>query len=193
MLILPLLVHPYAVMLSTYVWICANMDILGAKIRSYMSSAPSPRSFIVTSTMGLEEDTRHAWVVKEKEEFQTKYGPSGYRHTPPIPDPDASVVPIQVGEKSSISRRWVGLVARLQTNSRQASSSLFTSSVSWTCLPAALLRAWCTRANMHLNPEMAGLMLSSIPRILRHLHREVVHAFLAYMGITRSPLPQHQG
>ena len=178
MLILTLLAHPYAVMLSTYVWMCANMTILGAKSRSYMSSAPSPRSFIVTSPMGLEEDNRCAWVVRGKEEGQTKYWPSGSRHTPPIPDPDALVVPIQVGAKSSNSQRWVGLLARMRTNSRQASSSLFTSSVSWKCLPAAILRACCTRVNIHLNPETAGLMLCSSPRSLRHLCREVVRAFL---------------
>ena len=66
MLILPLLAHPYAVILSTYVWMCANTAILGAKSRSYMSSAPTPRSFIVTSPMGLEEYTRRAWVVRGK-------------------------------------------------------------------------------------------------------------------------------
>ena len=72
-LALPLLAHPYAAVLSTYVWMCANRAIPGAKSRSYMRSAPSPRSFIVTSPVGLEEDTRRVWVVREKKERQTKY------------------------------------------------------------------------------------------------------------------------
>ena len=129
--------------------------------------------------MGLEEDTRRAWVVMEKEEYQKKYWPSGSRHTQPIPDPGASVVPIQVGAKGSNLRRWVGLLAMLQASSRQASSSSFTSSVSWTCLPAAILRECCTRMNMHIDPATAMLMLCSSPRSLRHLCREVVRAFLS--------------
>ena len=73
MLTLPLLAHPYAAVLSTYVWMCNNRDILGAKSRSYMRSAPSPRSFIVTSPVGLEEYTRRVWVVREKGYHKTKY------------------------------------------------------------------------------------------------------------------------
>ena len=42
-------------------------------------------------------------------------------------------------------RRWMGLLARLRTTSRQASRSLCTSAVSWTCLPVALLRACYNR------------------------------------------------
>ena len=59
-LILPLLVHHGSAVLSTYVFMFVKVDILGAKIRSCMSSAPSLRSFIVTSPVGLEEDTRRA-------------------------------------------------------------------------------------------------------------------------------------
>ena len=125
--------------------------------------------------------------MREKGERQTKYWPSGSRHTPPIPDPGASVVPIQVGVKGSNSRRWVGLLPRLQINSRQSSSSSCTSVVSWTCLPSTLLRACCTRVNMPLDPYMTGVVLCSSPRRLRHMHplhhlhhflREVVRAFL---------------
>ena len=58
MLILTLLAHPYAVMLSTYVWMCANMTILGVKSRICMISTPSLSSFIVKYPVGLEEDTR---------------------------------------------------------------------------------------------------------------------------------------
>ena len=53
-LTLPLLAHSYAAVLSTYVWMCANGAILGAKSRICMSSAPIPRSFIVTSSVGLD-------------------------------------------------------------------------------------------------------------------------------------------
>ena len=63
-LTLPLLAHPYAAVLLTYVWMCDNRDILGVKSRIFMSSAPSSRSFIFTSHVGLEEDTRSAWVLK---------------------------------------------------------------------------------------------------------------------------------
>ena len=104
-LTLPLLTHPCAALLSTYVWICAKGNILGAKSRIFMSSAPSSSVFIVTSHLRLEEDIRHAWVVRENRERQTKYFPSGYQHNPPIPDPDASAVPIQVGAKGSNLRR----------------------------------------------------------------------------------------
>ena len=65
-LALPLLAHPYATMLSKYVWMCANGEILGKKSRTCMSSAPSPRLFIVTTPVGLEEDTSRAWSVREK-------------------------------------------------------------------------------------------------------------------------------
>ena len=71
-LTLPLLAYPCDAFSSMYMWMCAKGDIQGAKIRSCMSSAPSLRSFIVPSTVGLEEDTRHAWVVGGKEEPQTK-------------------------------------------------------------------------------------------------------------------------
>ena len=143
-----------------------------------MRSAPSSRSFIDTSPVGLEEDTRCAWAVRERRELQTKSYPSGSRHTPPITDPYASVVPIQVGGKGCNSRRWVGLLARLLTNLYQALSSSCTSVVSWTCLPAAILRVCCTRVNMPLDPETAGVMLCRIPRSLRHSRNEVVRNFL---------------
>ena len=117
---LPLLSHPCTYMLSTYVWICDMVAILYTKSRSCMSSAPSSRLFIFTSHVGLDEDTRRVWVVRENGGRQTKYCPSGSWHTPPIPDLDASVVPIQVGSKISNSRRWVGLLARLRTNLLQA-------------------------------------------------------------------------
>ena len=61
---LPLLDHPCAAVLLTYVWVCAKGGILGSKIRICMSSAPILRSFIVTSTVGLEGDNRRAWVVR---------------------------------------------------------------------------------------------------------------------------------
>ena len=74
--------------------------------------------------------------------------------------------------------RLVGLLARLRTNSRQASSLLCTSVVSWTCLPADLLMACCTHVTMPLDPETTGVMLRIIPRSLRHLRREVVQSLL---------------
>ena len=127
---------------------------------------------------GLEEYTRRAWVAREKRDFQTNYWPSGSLHTPPIPDPDALVVPIHMGGKGCNLWRWVGRLARLRTSSRQASSSSCTSAVSWTCLPVTLLRACCTRVNMPLDPETAGVMPHSSPRSLRHLSSEVECAFL---------------
>ena len=129
-LTLPLLAHPCAAMLSRYMWMCAKGDILGAKSRICMSSAPISRLFIVTSTVGLEEDTRRAWVVREKGERQTKYCPPGSQNTPPITDPAALVVQNQVGEKVSNSWRWLDLLDRLQTILRQASRSLCLSVVS---------------------------------------------------------------
>ena len=65
-LTLPLLAHPCDAMLSTYMCMCTKGDILGANSRICMSSAPSSRSFIVTSLLGVKEDTRRAWVVREK-------------------------------------------------------------------------------------------------------------------------------
>ena len=61
---IPLLVHTCSAVLLTYVWMCAKGCILGAKSRIFMSSAPILTLFIVTSPVGLEEDTRHAWVVR---------------------------------------------------------------------------------------------------------------------------------
>ena len=72
----------------------------------------------------------------------------------------------------------MGFLARLQTNLRQASSSSCKYSVSWTCLPVAILRACFTCVNMPLNTAMDGVMLHRIPRSLHHLSREVVRAFL---------------
>ena len=60
----PLLAHTCAAVLSTYTWMCNKGAILGAKRRICMSTAPSSRLFIVTSPVGLEEDTRRAWVVR---------------------------------------------------------------------------------------------------------------------------------
>ena len=59
-LTLPLLDHPCASVLSTYVLMCAKGAIIGAKNRIYMISAPNSRFFIVTSPAGMEEDTRCA-------------------------------------------------------------------------------------------------------------------------------------
>ena len=143
-----------------------------------MRNSPISRLFIVTSLVGLEEDNSSAWIVREKGECQTKYLTYEYQHKPPIHDPNALVVPIQVGAKGSNSRKWVVLMARLQTNSRQASSSSCTSVLRWICLPDALFRACCTRVNMPLDPATAGLMLRSSPRSLHNLHKEVVRAFL---------------
>ena len=76
-LTLPLLAHSCASVLSTYVCMCAKGTILGAKSRICISSAPSSRSFIVTSTLVLEEDTRRAWVDWEKGELQKSILPLG--------------------------------------------------------------------------------------------------------------------
>ena len=105
MLKLPLLAHPFADVLLTYVWMCAKGGILGANSKFCISSAPSSTSFIFTSPLGFKEDTRRAWVAWEKGELQTKYCLYGYWHTPTIPDPDALVVPIHDWEKGSSSRR----------------------------------------------------------------------------------------
>ena len=61
-----LLAHPCADVLLKYVWMYAKGTILGEKIRSCMGSATSSGLFIVTSMVGLEEDTRRAWVTREK-------------------------------------------------------------------------------------------------------------------------------
>ena len=126
---LPLLSHTCAAVLSTYMWMCAKGAILGVKSRICISINPSSRSFIVTSPVGLEEDTMRAWVVREKREIQTKYWTSASWHTYPIPYPYALVVPNQLEEKGSNLRMWVGLMARLQTNSRQALRTSCTSVV----------------------------------------------------------------
>ena len=63
---LPLFYHPCAAVLLTYVCMCAKGTILGAKIRICMSSTHRSGSFIVTSPVGLEEDTRCDWVAREK-------------------------------------------------------------------------------------------------------------------------------
>ena len=76
-LTLPLLDHPCAAILSTYVWMCAKGGILGAKSRICMSSASVLRSFIVTYPVGLEEDTRRAWVVMESVNSKQITGPLG--------------------------------------------------------------------------------------------------------------------
>ena len=69
---LPLLVHTCASVLLTYIWICAKGGILGAKSRICMSSSPILTLFVVTYTVGLEEDTRHAWVVRGEERTPNK-------------------------------------------------------------------------------------------------------------------------
>ena len=116
--------------------------------------------------------------MRERGYLQTKYWPSGSQYIPPIPDPDASVVLIHYVSKVSISQRWVDLLARLWTHSRQVSSSFCTSIVILPCLPTALLIACCTRVNMPLDPETDKLMLSRISKRLCHLRREVVRALL---------------
>ena len=81
---------------------CANGAILGAKIRSCISSAPSSRLLILTSPVGLEEDNKQGWVSVEKVERQFKYRPSRYQQTPPIPDPEVLDIPIQVVGKDPV-------------------------------------------------------------------------------------------
>ena len=61
---IPLFVHTCSAVVLTYVWMCAKGCILGAKSRIFMSSAPILTLFVVTYPVGLEEDTRHAWVVR---------------------------------------------------------------------------------------------------------------------------------
>ena len=63
-LTLPLLAHLCAIMLSTYAWMCAKGAILGANIRSCMSSAPRSVFLFFTSPVGLEEDIMRAWVAR---------------------------------------------------------------------------------------------------------------------------------
>ena len=111
---------------------CAKGAILGGKIRSCMSSDPRSRLFIVASIVRLEEDTRRAWVAREKGYLKTKYWISGSWHNSPIPDTDASVVPIHMGGKCCNLWRWSDRLARLWTSLRQASISPCTSDVSWT-------------------------------------------------------------
>ena len=108
-LTLPLLAYTCAALLSTYGWMCAKGAILRAKNIICMSSAPSSRSFIVTSPVGLEEDTMCDCFAREKGNFQTNYWPYGSRHTPPIPDLNAWVVLIHVG-KNVVTRGggWSG-------------------------------------------------------------------------------------
>ena len=72
-LTLPLLAHTFTTVLSTYVWMCAKGSILDSKSRICMSIPPSPRSFIVTSPVELEEDTMRAWFVREKGEHKKQY------------------------------------------------------------------------------------------------------------------------
>ena len=170
---LPLFSHTYSSVLSTYVSMCSKGAILGAKIRICMSSTPSSGSFIVTSLVGLEEDTRRAWVAREKGNFQTNYLPYGSRHTPPIPDLNSWVVLMHMGGKGCNSWRWVVRLARLRTSFRQALRSSCTSVVSWTCLPVSLLRSCCTRVNMPLNPATAEVMLRSSPRSLHTFRSDV--------------------
>ena len=57
-LTLPLLDHTCAALLLAYMWMCAKGAILGANIRSCMIIAPGFSSLIVTSPVGLEEETR---------------------------------------------------------------------------------------------------------------------------------------
>ena len=64
MLTLSLLDHTCAAVLLMYVWMCAKGGICGVKIRSCMISVPILRSFIGTSPLGLEKDTRLAWVAR---------------------------------------------------------------------------------------------------------------------------------
>ena len=122
-------------------------------------------------------------MARERGDYQTNYWPYRYQHTTPIPDLNALVVPIHVGEKGCNLRSWVVRLARLRICSLQASISSCTSAVGWTCLPVTHLRACCTRVNMPLDPATAGVMLQSSPRRLHHLRSEVECAFL---GMTAS-------
>ena len=107
-------------MLLTYVWMYAKGAILREKIRIYMSSVTSSRSFIITYPVGLEENTRRKWVAREKGDFRKNYWPHGCRHAPSIPELNAWVALIHVGKKCCNSRSWVGRLARLRTSLRQA-------------------------------------------------------------------------
>ena len=119
------------------------------------------------------------WIAGQRGEIQTRYLPYGYRKTPhPMTEPEESVVPIQVGEKGWSSRKWVGILAKLLTRSRHASSLLCTSVVSWTCLPSDLFGEFCNLVKITLGPATSRLMLRIIPRRLRHLRSDMVWAVL---------------
>ena len=86
-LTLPLFAHPCAAMLLTYVWMCANGDIRDAKSRIFTRSAPRSRLFIVTSPVGLEEDTRRSWVLGEKGNAKKFTDPLGLGIPRPLQNP----------------------------------------------------------------------------------------------------------
>ena len=101
-------------------------------------------------------------------------GPPGLDRPLLCQNPMLRLSPSRSGGGVCSSRKWVGLLDRLRTSLRQASRSLCISDVRWVCLPVALLRACCTCVNMPLYPATAGVMLHSIPGILRHLRSDVV-------------------
>ena len=105
-----------------------------------------------------------------------------------MPEPGASVVPIQVVGKGCSSRKWVVLLTRLHTSSHHDSISSCTSAVVWMCLFADLLRAFCTCVNMPLDPATANVNLIISPSSLCRLHSDMVWAVLGVDVSTDSTL-----
>ena len=59
------------------------------------------------SPLVLGENTNSDWIAAEKGERETKYFPSRFQQTPPMPKPEAYTVPIHVGERDGdIASGW---------------------------------------------------------------------------------------
>ena len=103
---LPRLDQPWSLVFSTYFQMWESGTIRGTKRRSFASRVTSSKPFVVMYPGGLLNGTRRCWVVEEKDSHQMNHSPPGFQQTPPMPEPEALVAPIQVGGGSIYLRRF---------------------------------------------------------------------------------------
>jgi hypothetical protein len=102
--VLPLRTHQMVVELSQPLRKDSSGVVMGSPIQSWATCPASSKSLMVRSPPGFVDETSRAASASDQRWRQTYGLPSGPEKTPPMPLPDASCAPVQVGKAGIISR-----------------------------------------------------------------------------------------